>query len=336
MARKKKDEPQGLQPVEGFNVDDRVRISLEDGSEAFGYFKGSNGASLIVEHDVDFSDEDGNRLFGYRADQLTVIDEGEDVDPPEDKPTPTEDDFPPVSPGNLDKLDDETVEELRQLAEDDTTETKVWDGTGEKPAWVALWYNPGSRNWSKFSTEAKARAFVMEANRESLFFGPTEMAMYFKQDEMVDIYQKLVRAKPPKVVNKTELANRLWPLLVQIANAPYDTTDEQRRVAKADRKAATGAKPATTPRAARKYYLSYDPQNPDHVKSYDGLPPQAKVCVQVLLEGGVGKDGVSQEYVEQLFGKPSVAERLKTKQDAMRVFSYYRSKVISLGLMQFK
>lgn len=346
MARSKKKqdgEPTDLKSVEGFTIGDRVRVEIEADTEAFGYFKGSNGASLIVEHDVDFADENGNRLFGYRAEQLTVIDEGEDLDddergPHDDQPEPTEAGFPdqPPAQNSVDRLSDETVEELQQLAGEEPADTKKWDGTGDKPAWVALWYNDGNRTWHKFSTEAKARAFVMENNRQSLFFGPTEMAMYFKQDEMVEIYQKLVRAKPPKVVNKTELANRLWPLLVQIANAPYDTSEEQRRQAKQDRKATSVGKTPSTPRANRKYHLHYDPSNPDHAKAYDGLPPQAKVCVEVLREGHVGADGVSQEYVEQLFAKPSVAERLKTKQSPERIFSYYRAKLNSLSLLSFK
>lgn len=80
-------------------------------------------------------------------------------------------------------------------------------------------------------------------------------------------------------------------------------------------------------RSQEKAYILMYHEGPELIEAYEGLPRQAKVILDILNEAG--RETFSEASMTVLLEQEK--ERLRTKQDPMTVFAFYRARLIEEG-----
>jgi hypothetical protein len=86
-------------------------------------------------------------------------------------------------------------------------------------------------------------------------------------------------------------------------------------------------------RKAGESFQLLSPENSEELLK--SLAPQARELVLILTELGAqhGSTKFSGPQITEKLSSPGIAERLKTKQDPLRIFQYYKSRLTSVGLL---
>lgn len=87
---------------------------------------------------------------------------------------------------------------------------------------------------------------------------------------------------------------------------------------------------AVSRRAQEKGYLLHYHEGPMVIEDYDRLPRQAKTVLDILNE--TGREDFTEASIELLL--TGEKDRLKTKQDPMKIFAFYRRRLIDGGHLE--
>jgi len=83
---------------------------------------------------------------------------------------------------------------------------------------------------------------------------------------------------------------------------------------------------AISKRAQERGYVLHYHEDVRRIAAYGGLPRQAKVILDVLSEAG--REEFTEASIQVVLTTPEVIDRLKTKQDPMTVFAFYRKRLV--------
>ena len=179
-----------------------------------------------------------------------------------------------------------------------------------------------SGDWCQFTSESKARSFVVDVDAMDVYHGPNDLAKR-GFDELKRDYQRLVKVNYGGVQHDTAIAIELWGLLITHAKNPLGAFEGKSR----------GDGKVLGKRASLIYKCQYTFKDGDPLTAaYEKLPHQAKVCLLIIhdLEERL-------QYVDNASLYRELDRRcgeLKTKQNPTRVQKYYQSLMISDGLLR--
>jgi hypothetical protein len=143
--------------------------------------------------------------------------------------------------------------------------------------------------------------------------------------DLIALHEEFFRKAPTKKLQKdrAELSLIIWHHLCNVADdrttigqteAHTDDNGNRRRQSLADRE--------YTVRTVE-----------DLPKALSSVPPQARVCYQILADICEQQDSVSEQALMGAVAQASEQGRLKTKQDPWRIFQYYRPKLVEHNLI---
>lgn len=138
------------------------------------------------------------------------------------------------------------------------------------------------------------------------------------------IYEGVTGVSPPTRWDKEEMAIETWLELIKRAT---DMTDPAKREGGTVKKS-DGRRDRKRKLDDRTYVLGDPPTDGVQIP----LPPQARVCYQILVDACGEEMGVSESVLREVIMKRAV--ELKTRQDPWRIFQYYRPQLIAARLVR--
>jgi hypothetical protein len=181
-----------------------------------------------------------------------------------------------------------------------------------------------SGDWCSFSTESKARSFIVDADSVQLLHGPNDLAK-LGFDELKREYMKIVKIPYGGTHHDLAIAVELWGILIGRAKQPLAALEGKGR----------SADGPLGKRASLIYKCQYTGKADDPLKAaFEKLPKQAKVCLMIIQELEAAHQFVDSKLLERELTKQS--DRLDTRQKSWRVFKYYQANMISEGLLRLR
>ena len=181
-----------------------------------------------------------------------------------------------------------------------------------------------SGDWCQFSCESKARSFIVDLDNSDILRSPNDLAQ-LGLDDLKHEYRKLVKIPYGGVQHNTTIAIELWGLLLSHAKNPLAAFDGKSR----------GDGKVLGRRASLIYTCQYTFKDGDKLKdSYEGLPHQAKVCLQIIHQLEETNQFVDSRLLERELNKRG--DELKTKQNPWRILKYYQARMIEVDLLRLR
>lgn len=190
----------------------------------------------------------------------------------------------------------------------------------------AISITPGNQVLT-FSSMEKAKVILMSKYHKYIADSPAMLARIYEIEDLILVVRanggdyNLLR-KMQRHSSKEELCEKLWPELVLIGRRTSTTVFGKGR-----------------PRLAKSLdeqyvFCSYEPFNDrESDLVYIKMPPQCKILVDLLVEH-VGREGIRLSYWYDILIRHK--EMLATRQDPLKVFTFYKPRLLKQGFLNIK